>query len=81
MKKIKVLVGGVSPVIGGRETYIMTQYRCMDDSVFHYDFIYCQANGCFPEAYKEEIECRGGRIFYVRNQKEFWLIFMMMKAG
>lgn len=49
MKKIKVLVGGVSPVIGGRETYIMTQYRCMDDSVFHYDFI------IMPQAFPRNI--------------------------
>ena len=75
MRKIKVLIEGMTSIIGGRETYIMTQYKCIDDSIFHYDFIFCQKKDNFPENYRKEIDKRGGKIFYIRNQ-DAWEDFL-----
>ena len=69
MNKIKILVEGITPNLGGLESYIMTQYKCINDSIFHYDFIFSQKEEKFPENYKHEIDKRGGKIFYIRNRK------------
>ena len=74
MDKIKVLVEGIKPIVGGRETYIMTQYECIDKNKFQYDFVFT-SHKPFPEKYKEEIEKNGSHIFYLRNIKEWNAFF------
>lgn len=75
MKKIKVLVEGVTSIVGGRETYIMTQYECIDTSQFQFDFVYDLSTGEFPERYIEEVNSRGSNVFYLRNRKA-WKEFL-----
>ena len=62
MKKIKVLVEGVTSLVGGRETYIMTQYECIDTSCFHFDFVYDLSVGEFPERYIGEVTSKGSKV-------------------
>ena len=75
MKKIKVLVEGMTSIVGGRETYIMTQYECIDTSQFQFDFVYDLPKGEFPERYIKEVNSRGSNVFYLRNRKA-WKDFL-----
>lgn len=75
MKKIKVLVEGMTSIVGGRETYIMTQYECIDTSQFQFDFVYDLPKGEFPERYIKEVNSRGSNVFYLRNRKA-WKEFL-----
>ena len=75
MKKIKVLVEGVTSLVGGRETYIMTQYECIDTSCFHFDFVYDLSVGEFPERYIGEVTSKGSKVFYLRTRQE-WKDFL-----
>ena len=75
MNKIKILIEGMTSNLGGLESYIMTQYKYIDSSIFHHDFIFWRKVGEFPDNYRQEIENRGGRIFYVQNRKA-WSDFL-----
>lgn len=73
MKKIKVLIEGMTSIVGGRETYIMTQYECIDTSLFQFDFVYDLPKGDFPERYI--MNSRGSNVFYLRTRQE-WKKFL-----
>ena len=74
-RKIKVLVEGMTSLVGGRETYIMTQYECIDTSCFHFDFVYDLSVGEFPERYIGEVTSKGSKVFYLRTRQE-WKDFL-----
>ena len=75
MDKIKVLVDGMKAVVGGRESYIMTQYSCIDTSKFQYDFVFTDKFRPFPKKYLNDVLSRGGNIFYLKNKKQ-WIDFL-----
>lgn len=64
-KMKKVLVYGLTPNIGGLETYIIYQYRVFDESKLHLDFIN-EYKGK-KVAFTEEILSRGSKIYDLTN--------------
>ena len=63
MEPRKVLIVGMTPEKGGRETFIMDLYRRIDRSKIQFDYI----NTCPNKniAFTDEIQEMGGRILYV----------------
>ena len=73
--KIKVLIEGMTDKVGGRETYIMTQFESLDRDRFHFDFVYEYPEGEVPERCSAIIMEAGSRIFYLRNRSQ-WREFL-----
>lgn len=65
MKRILHIVGAMAP--GGFENFIMNVYRSVDRSRVQFDFIVCAKK---ENAYDEEIESMGGRLYYVTRKSE-----------
>lgn len=65
-KLIRVLQVGMSPYYGGTESFIMSQYRCIDRSKVQFDFlnVYDTALAC-----QEEIIRLGGNIYYLNMER------------
>ena len=63
MKRVVHIVGAMAP--GGFENFIMNIYRKMDRSKLQFDFIVHKKK---DNAYDEEIEALGGRLFYVTRK-------------
>lgn len=81
MKRILHIVGAMAP--GGYENFIMNIYRRIDRERIQFDFIVHQKK---ENAYDEEIEALGGRLFYVTRKsrnpvKNFWEILRVVKNG
>lgn len=70
----KILVFGMTPNVGGLETYIIAQFRSLDKSRWKMDFISDPKN---PSriAFQDEIESNGSRVFELRNKAD-WISFM-----
>lgn len=76
---IRVLVYGISPVVGGVSEYMMNLFRNIDRKKVSFDFI---INGDYCE-YEKEINKLGGKVFYItpkkvsliKNIKELSVIF------
>ena len=65
MKRVIHIVGAMAP--GGFENFIMNIYRKMDRSKIQFDFIVHKKK---DNAYDEEIESLGGRLFYVTRKSK-----------
>ena len=65
MKRVVHIVGAMAP--GGFENFIMNIYRKMDRSQIQFDFIVHKKK---DNAYDEEIESLGGRLFYVTRKSQ-----------
>ena len=63
MKRVIHIVGAMAP--GGFENFIMNIYRKMDRSKIQFDFIVHKKK---DNAYDDEIESLGGRLFYVTRK-------------
>ncbi|MGN1313721.1 MAG: glycosyltransferase family 1 protein [Lachnospiraceae bacterium] len=63
MKRILHIVGAMAP--GGFENFIMNIYRRLDRSQVQFDFI---VHGKKDNAYDEEIEAMGGKLYYVTRK-------------
>ena len=63
MKRVIHIVGAMAP--GGFENFIMNIYRKMDRNKIQFDFIVHKKK---DNAYDEEIESLGGRLFYVTRK-------------
>lgn len=76
MKKVvKVLQIGMTSNIGGLETYLMQQFRHLDTTRVHYDFVNITAER--PIVYREEIEAAGSKVYGVTARhcdplKHYW---------
>ncbi len=76
MKKVvKVLQIGMTSNMGGLETYLMQQFRHLDTTRVHYDFVNITAER--PIVFQEEIEAAGSQVYGVtarhRNPiKHYW---------
>ena len=81
MKRVVHIVGAMAP--GGFENFIMNIYRKMDRTQIQFDFIVHKKK---DNAYDEEIESLGGRLFYVTRKsqnpiKNFLEIRKVVKAN
>ena len=70
---IKILVYGLTPNIGGLETYIIYQFRAFDKSLIHMDFINEYKNSTV--AFNDEIISSGSNIYNLHNFK-IWYKFL-----
>ena len=70
-KKIYVLQIGMTPNLGGIETYVMNLYRKIDRNKVQFDFV----DWCGKEeiAFRDEIKKMGGRVFKIPSRKEDYL--------
>ena len=75
MKKIKVLVQGFTHIIGGRETYIYSQFECIDKIKFQYDFALTD-NEEYNSSLLNEIKRIGGNYFLLTNN-DLWRDFLI----
>ena len=66
-KKVKVLVFGMTSIVGGIETFLMNMYNNMDLSNLQIDFL---VPGTLEEKYKKKIESRNGRVYEVEKIKK-----------
>ena len=62
----KILVFGMTENPGGIESYIMNYYKRITPQRIHFDFVVCDKT----IAYKNEIETRGGKIFFIPGRRE-----------
>lgn len=74
----KILVYGLTPNIGGLETYIMYQYRAFDRSLIHMDFIN-DHNGA-KVAFHDEIISKGSTIYNLTGIRT-WYSFLKEHKG
>ena len=65
-RPIRILQVGMSPTYGGTEAFVMEQYRHIDRSAVHFDFL-----NVFSEvlACQSEIESLGGKIYYLNMSR------------
>lgn len=65
---IRILQIGMTPNLGGVETYVMNIYRKIDREKFQFDFIdwYGEKN----IAYSDEIKKLGGKIYKIKSRRE-----------
>lgn len=64
--KVKVLIFGMTSIVGGIETFLMNMYENIDLSNLQIDFL---VPGTLEEKYKEKIERRSGRVYEVEKIK------------
>lgn len=64
MTQIRTLIVGMSPEIGGVETFIIQIIRGMDPERFHFDLL----TFCPKCAYEEELISRGCKVFHVTRR-------------
>lgn len=66
-KKIKVLIFGMTSIVGGIETFLMNLYEKIDLNKIQVDFL---VSGTLDEKNKKKIEDRGGVVYEVEKIKK-----------
>lgn len=74
-KSVKVLQIGMTRNPGGLETYLMQQFRALDKSKIHYDFV--NITGEYDIVFQNEILRSGSKVFAVNSRhknpiKHYW---------
>ena len=67
MKKIKVLHIGLSPNIGGLESFVYTLYKNIDKTKFEFDFLNIYDKKL---AYEDEYKKMGSKVYYACSRKK-----------
>ncbi|AXQ78537.1 glycosyltransferase family 1 protein [Streptococcus chenjunshii] len=70
--KEKILIIGLSPVLAGTETFIMTYYRNLDPDKFQIDFIVRTQEKVI---FEDEIRARGSQIFYIPPKRKNPIVY------
>ena len=67
VKKMRVLIVGLTENKGGMESYIMSLYRNINRDRVQFDFLLFTEK---PFAYENEVKEMGGRIYYAPTRKK-----------